>query len=110
LDTSATAASSSALAGNVATTLNAYATLFDDSWVIDSGASNHMTGMSHLFSSYKPCSGRDKVRIADGSLSPVSGKGFVSVTLSMTLTFFLHVPNLVANLLSIAHITIELNC
>jgi hypothetical protein len=28
----------------------------------------------------------------------------------MTLTSVLHVPNLVANLLSIVHITIELNC
>jgi len=74
LDTPATTASSSALTGNVATTLNASATPSDDSWVIDSGASDHMTSMSPLFPSYNPCSSRDKVRIADGSLSPVSGK------------------------------------
>jgi hypothetical protein len=110
LDTPATAASSSALTGNVATALNAFATPSNDPWVIDSGASDHMTGMSPLFSSYNPCSGRDKVRIAHGSLSPVSGKRFVSVTPSMTLAFVFHVPNLVANLLSIARITIELNC
>jgi hypothetical protein len=110
LDTPATAASSSALTGNVATALNASATPSDDPWVIDSGASDHMTGMSPLFSSYNPCSCRDKVRIADGSLSPISGKGFVSVTPSMTLAFVLHVTNLVANLLSIARSTIELNC
>jgi hypothetical protein len=110
LDTPATATSSSALTGNVATILNASATPFDDPWVIDSGASDHMTGMSPLFSPYNPYSGKDKVRIADGSLSPVSGKGFVSVTPSMTLASVLHVPNLVANLLSIARIIIELNC
>jgi hypothetical protein len=40
----------------------------------------------------------------------MSGKGSVSVTPSMTLASFLHVPNLAANLLSIARITIELNC
>jgi hypothetical protein len=110
LDTLATAASSSALIGNLATALNASATPPDDPWVIDSGASNHMTGMSPLFSSYNPCSSRNKVRIADGSLSPVSDKGSVFVTPFMTLTFVLHVPNLAANLLSIARITIELNC
>jgi hypothetical protein len=84
--------------------LNASATPSDDLWVIDFGASDHMIGMSHLFSSYNPCSGGDKVRIADGSLSHVLGKGFVSVTPSMTLASVLHVPNLAANLLSIARI------
>jgi hypothetical protein len=69
-----------------------------------------MTDMSPLFSPYNPCSGEDKVRIADGSLSPVSGKGSVFVTPSMTLAFVLHVPYLATNLLSIARITIELNC
>jgi hypothetical protein len=40
----------------------------------------------------------------------MSGKGFIFVTPSMTLVSVLHVLNLAANLLSIAHITIELNC
>jgi hypothetical protein len=74
LDTLAIAASSSALTGNLASALNASTTPLDDLWVIDSGAFDHMTSMSPLFSSYNPCSGRDKVRIADGSLSPVSDK------------------------------------
>jgi len=90
----------------LATALNASATLPDDLWVINSGDSDHMTGMSSLFSSYNPCLGRDKVRIANGSLSPVSSKG----SIFMTLASVLHVPNLTANLLSIACITIELNC
>jgi hypothetical protein len=109
LDTPATA-SSSTLTSNLATDLNASATPFNDPWVINSGASNHMIEMSPLLSSYNPCSGRDKVRIANGSLSPVSGKGSVSVAPSMTLASVLHVPNLAVNLLSIARITIELNC
>jgi len=110
LDTPATTASSSAFTGNLATALNASATPPDDPWVIDSDASDHMTSMSPLFLSYNPCSGRDKVRIADCSLSSVSGKGSVSVSPSMNLASVLHVPNLAANLLSIARITIELNC
>jgi hypothetical protein len=110
LDTPATAASSSALTGNLATALNAFATPPDDPWVIDSGASDHITCMSPIFSSYNPCSGRDKARIADGSLSPVLSKGSISVTPSMTLASILQVPNLATNLLSIARIAIELNC
>jgi len=73
LDTLAIAASSSALTGNLASALNASTTPPDDPWVIDSGTTDHITGMSPLFSSYNPCSGRDKARIAYGSLSPVSG-------------------------------------
>ena len=110
LDTSATASSSFAHTGNLATTLHASATPSEDPWVIDSGASDHMTGTSPLFLSYNPCSGRDKVRIANGSLSPVSSKGSVSVTPAMTLSSVLHVPDLAANFLSIARITLELNC
>jgi hypothetical protein len=110
LETSATASSSFAHTGNLATTLNASATHSDDPWVIDSGASDHMTGMSSLFSSYNPCSSKEKVRIADGSLSPVSGKGSISVTPYMSLSFVLHVPDFATNLLSIARITCELNC
>jgi hypothetical protein len=109
LDTSTTASSSFAHTGNLATALHAFATPSEDPWVIDSGASDHMIGTSPLFSSYNPCSGRDKVRIADDSLSPVSGKGSISVTPSITLSSVLHVPDLAANLLSIACITLKLN-
>jgi hypothetical protein len=70
---------------------------------------DHMTGISPLFLSYNPCSGRHKVRIAYGSLSPVSGKGYVFVTPSITLPPVLHVPDLPTNLLSIACATLELN-
>jgi hypothetical protein len=58
LDTPTTA-SSSALTGNLAIALNAFATPSNDPWIIDFGASDHMTGMSLLFLSYNPCSGRD---------------------------------------------------
>ena len=74
LDTSAITSSSFAHTGNLATALHASGTPSEDPWVIDSGAFDHITGTSPLFMSYNPCSGRDKVRIADGSLSLVSGK------------------------------------
>ncbi|RVW16202.1 hypothetical protein CK203_074282 [Vitis vinifera] len=45
------------------------------SWIIDSGASDHMTNSSNMFESYSPCPGNKKVRIADGNFSPIAGKG-----------------------------------
>ncbi|PON86229.1 LOW QUALITY PROTEIN: hypothetical protein TorRG33x02_179480 [Trema orientale] len=43
-------------------------------WIIDSWASDHMTGCYQLFSTYTPCPRTLKIRIADGSLSSVAGK------------------------------------
>ncbi|PON52788.1 hypothetical protein PanWU01x14_206300 [Parasponia andersonii] len=43
----------------------------DRPWIIDSGASDHMIGCYQLFSTYTPCPGTLKIRIADGSLSSV---------------------------------------
>ncbi|XP_059638974.1 uncharacterized protein LOC132281274 [Cornus florida] len=69
-------------------------------WIIDSGASDNMTGMSSLFQSYSIYSGQRKVRLADGSPSSIAGKGHISVTPSLTLSNTLHVPKLTTNLIS----------
>ncbi|CAL5421419.1 unnamed protein product [Camellia sinensis] len=79
-------------------------------WIIDSGASDHMTSFSHLFSTYFPCSGHDKIRIADGSFSPIAGKGFIKLTEKINLNSVLHVPNLACNLLSVSKLSKDSNC
>ena len=40
-------------------------------WIVDSDATDHMTGSSSLLSSYKSCAGNRKVKIVDGYLSPI---------------------------------------
>jgi transposase InsO family protein len=80
------------------------------SWIIDTGATNHMTGASHLFSSYKSCSGKDKVRVANGSTSSIIGRGSIWCTKTLSLSPVLHVPNFPVNLLSVSSITKSLNC
>lgn len=103
-----TTSSSSAHSGNLASSSNTTSTSniaeSDDLWIIDLGASDHMTSLSSLFSSYHLCSSRDEVKIVDGSLSFVPGKGSILVTPSI-----LHIPNLENNLLSIARITTDWN-
>ena len=79
-------------------------------WIIDSGASDHMTGCAHLFSSYVPNSGHTKVRIADGSLSPIAGIGTVKINSTLALKSVLHVPNLSCNLLSVSKICKDCDC
>ena len=74
-------------------------------WIIDSGASDHMTDAHHLFSTCSPCTGNLKVKIADGTLSPIAGKGSVHISEYITLNPVLHVPHLSCNLLSISQLT-----
>ncbi len=68
-----------------------------------------MTGFSNKFISYSPCSGKEKVCIADGSLSNVSGTGSVKCTPTISLSYVLHVPSFPINLLSVSSITKALN-
>ena len=79
-------------------------------WVIDSGASDHMTNSSNLFDSYIPCSGDKKVRIADGNFSPIVGKGLIRLSERIDLKSVLHVPNLTCNLLSVSKLSRDSNC
>ena len=43
-------------------------------WIIDSGASDHMTNLSHVFLSYSLCPSDKRVRIANGNFSSIAGK------------------------------------
>lgn len=79
-------------------------------WVIDSGATDHMTGCASIFSSYKPSPGNLKIKIADGSLATVAGTGIINISPQISLIDALHVPKLSCNLLSVSKITKDLNC
>ncbi|KAL4022749.1 hypothetical protein IC575_016494 [Cucumis melo] len=79
-------------------------------WILDSGATDHLTGFSEHFVSYTPCAGNEKIRIADGSLAPIAGKGQIVLFDGFSLQNVLHVPKLSYNLLSISKITRELHC
>ena len=67
------------------------------SWIIDYGASDHMTSNYKIFSTCSPCAGNVKVKIADGSLSTVAGKATIRIFDFVTLES-VHVPNLSCNL------------
>lgn len=84
---------------------------FPSTWVLDSGAIDHMTFSSHCFSSYNPCSGdKKKIKVGHGTLATVEGQGKIALTLTITLKYLLHIPKLSANLLSIHQISKDLNC
>jgi hypothetical protein len=79
-------------------------------WVIDSGATDHMTYSAGAFTSYQPCPSNKKITVADGSLTTVAGQGTIPFNPVFTLKRVLHVPNLIANLLSIRKLIKDINC
>jgi hypothetical protein len=79
-------------------------------WIIDSGATNHMTRASNLFTSYTSCLGKDKVRVAYGSMVPITGRGSIRCTKTISLSPALQIPEFHVNLLSVSTITKLFNC
>lgn len=90
--------------------LNVSGKLFEDSWIIDSGATDHMTHASNFFHTYTPCSSTRKISIADGTTATVAGVGDIIITPRLVLKNVLHVPKLTTNLVSIQKLTRDLNC
>ena len=80
------------------------------SWVIDSGASAHMTRIPSTLSSLTPTTTYPPLSITDGRSCSVKGYGSTKPTPSLTLHNVLYVAGFPTNLLSISTITGTLNC
>ena len=74
-------------------------------WVIDSGATDHMTGNSSLFSTFQSQPSPSTVTLLDGSQSCVLGSGTIVPTLSIPLTSISSLPNFSFNLMSVSKLT-----
>ena len=90
--------------------LNVSDTTFAKSWVMDSGATDHMTHSPSIFFTYFPCPSSRKIATANGSLTTVAGMGDVKLNPSLVLKNVLHVLTLSTNLISIKKITQDSNC
>ncbi|RVW92046.1 Retrovirus-related Pol polyprotein from transposon RE1 [Vitis vinifera] len=62
-------------------------------WIVDTGASDHMTGDAAILQNYKPSNGHSSVHIADGSKSKIAGTGSIKLIKDLYLDSVLHVPN-----------------
>jgi hypothetical protein len=72
-------------------------------WIIDSGASGHVTGTVTEFSSYTRLAVPLSVKTVDGTDQPVVGKGTVNCTNTLTLSKVLHAPSFPVNLVYKCH-------
>ncbi|RVW31842.1 Retrovirus-related Pol polyprotein from transposon TNT 1-94 [Vitis vinifera] len=74
--------------------INASHRVYDDSWIIDSGAIDHRTSKSQLFYTYTPSLSNKKIVVANGSLATVAGFRDIYITPTLILKNVLHVPKL----------------
>ena len=77
-----------------------------ESWLIDSGCTNHMTNDRELFKDLKPTN-ITKVRIGNGDYISVKGKGTVAIASGSGTKFIpdvLFVPEIQQNLLSVGQL------
>ncbi|CAM6096996.1 unnamed protein product [Calypogeia fissa] len=79
-------------------------TQYRDDWLIDSGASSHVTGNRTTLSqmSRSPAS---HVTTASGSHIPIAGKGSVKFNKNKAVSKVLYVPGVTRNLLSVGQLT-----
>nr|ABD32755.1 gag-pol polyprotein-related [Medicago truncatula] len=84
---------------------------FKQYWILDSGATDHMTPLPTHFSTYSPCSSNKKnIYNRHGTLITVAGQWDVQLNPFMTLNNVLHIPKLSTSLISIQKLTKDLSC
>jgi len=98
------------MSGKSSSFLSFNASSTENIWIIDSGATDHMTPHYSSFSSYTALSGNPYITVANGSTTPVNGCGNIHLQPSFPLKNVLHVPKLSNHLLSIQKVTQDLNC
>jgi hypothetical protein len=85
---------------------------FKPNWILYSGASRHVTGMSSEFTSYTPYlySHKETIQTTDGTSQPIKGVGTVQCTPYITLSSVLYVPSFPINLVSLSALIDEMDC
>lgn len=80
-------------------------------WIIDSGASDHMTGKDMLVRDSKSCVvSNGSVQLPNGSRTTVQTLGSVDISPTLSLHKVLHVPAFTSNLLSVSKFIQDHHC
>ncbi|CAL8085207.1 unnamed protein product [Prunus armeniaca] len=80
-----------------------------NTWIIDTGASDHMTYDAKFFDELSSNTRDPYITSANDLPSPITGEGTISLTPTLSLSRMLQVPNIHCNLLSIGRLLDTLN-
>jgi len=99
------------LAGNVLShSCNLIPDLHSSDWVMDSGASDHMTSLPSILETSHEVQNASPIKLPTGELVPITHIGSIKLSPTVTKANVLYVPDFKFNLLSISKITRALNC
>ena len=91
--------------------ISCFTALHDSSWILDSGASDHMTHDLHLFHSYTPVRGTNHViTIPDGRKVHVQCVDTVLLNNGVALQDIFYFPDFHYNLISNSKLCQDLSC
>jgi hypothetical protein len=79
-------------------------------WILDSGASHHMTPLIHILRNIKKLEKPFHITVPTGNSVLVDKMGDISLDENIKLVNVLHVPDFSCNLISIHKLTFDLNC
>ena len=79
-------------------------------WILDFGASDHISSNKDLFSSLAFLSPLPTITLANGSQTIAKGIGSTCPLPSLPLTFVLYVPDFPFKIFSISKLTCDLHC
>ncbi|BFG20494.1 hypothetical protein CerSpe_067680 [Prunus speciosa] len=80
-----------------------------NTWIIDTGASDHMTYDAKFFDELSSNTRDPYITSANGLPSPITGEGTIFLTPTLSLSRALLVPNIYCNLLSVGRLLDTLN-
>ena len=78
-----------------------FTTNLTTAWILDFRATDHMTPLSNILTSYESVASGKSVQTADGTLLPVAGIGAINLKPIGHITYVLHVPKLFVSLVSV---------
>ncbi|CAO2821171.1 unnamed protein product [Amaranthus hypochondriacus] len=87
-----------------------HADVNQETWIIDSGVSDHMTGSIDLLINPIHQHQHSTINLPNGQSSVISHKGSVSISPSLTLKDVLHIPTFKHNLLSVQKLSRDEHC
>ncbi|KAL2920861.1 Retrovirus-related Pol polyprotein from transposon RE1 [Bienertia sinuspersici] len=79
-------------------------------WIVDSGASHHMTGNQEMMEGLTPLKHKSSINIPNGETSEVYGVGQVTLCSKLNLKNVMYIPSFKHNLLSIQKLNKDSNC
>ena len=85
-------------------------TITNDLWIIDSGATNHITCLKELLSEFNDYSDHNHVEVTNGQFAKVLGSGTIIISENIILKYVLYVPKIKCSLLSVWQVTTHLKC